>query len=181
MHPWHDISLGESAGNGLRAVVETPRDSRVPYGLDLRTGLLRVKRVLFSAVQYPANYGLVPRTLAEDEEPVDVLGMGQDPIHPLSVVRVRAVGLLRMVQGGGRDDTILAVHIDDPAVESSRECKQLPPSQLAELRSSSATIGRWSGWRYAPSDLAMHGEAMQHLAEGASAYAARMEHGRPSA
>lgn len=181
MHPWHDVPLGKGPGNRFTAVVETPRDSHVQYGLDLPTGLLRVKRVLSSAVQYPANYGFVPRTLAEDEEPLDVLVIGQDPIHPLSLVRARAIGLLRMIQSGRRNEKILAVHIDDPAVESYRECWQLPAYQLAEIE-------KFFRDSRAPEEVAVGTfgfgdarEAMQHLADLASAYAAHVEHGRSTA
>lgn len=133
MHSWHDIPLGEDIESVLPVVVETPLDSRVQYGLDLETGLLRVKRILFSAMQYPANYGFVPRTLAEDGEPLDVMVLGQDPIHPMSVARARAIGVLRMVQSGRRDDKLLAVHVDDPVFEAYRSWRQLPPFRLAQI------------------------------------------------
>lgn len=133
MHPWHDVTLSEELDDSFRAVIETPRDSRVQYAIDLPTGLLRVKRVLFSAVQYPANYGFIPRTLADDGEPLNVLVLGQEPIAPLSIVRARAIGVLLMVQDGERDDSILAVHVDDPIFGSYRTRTELPRYQLAEL------------------------------------------------
>jgi inorganic pyrophosphatase len=108
------------------------------------------------------------------------------PWHDVSlgesaVVRARAVGLLRMVQSGGRDDKILAVHIDDPAVESCRECKQPPPSQLAEIEKFFRDYRALERVEIRTLGFGDAREAMQHLAEGASAYAARMEHGRASA
>jgi inorganic pyrophosphatase len=133
MHAWHDIPLGSSIEASFPAVIETPRDSRVQYALEPVTGLLRVKRMLFSAVQYPANYGFVPGTLADDDEPLDVLVLGQHPIHPLSIVRVRAIGVLRMTQGGARDDKVLAVHLDDPVFAEVRSWKELRAHQLAEV------------------------------------------------
>jgi inorganic pyrophosphatase len=133
MNAWHDIPLGTAIEEAFPAVIEIPRDSRMQYTLDLGTGLLRVKRVLFSAMQYPANYGFVPRTLADDAEPLDVLVLGQEPIHPLSIVRARAIGVLRVEQSGARDDKILAVHLDDPVFAEVRAWKELPAYQLAEL------------------------------------------------
>lgn len=133
MHPWHDVPLGRSIEDGFPAVVETPRESRVQYALELDTGLLRVKRILFSAVQYPANYGLVPRTLSDDGEPLDVVILGQDAIHPMSIVRVRAIGVLRMTQASVRDHKVLAVHVDDPVYSTYRAWSELPPHQLSAL------------------------------------------------
>jgi len=133
MHPWHDVALGDAIEAAFPAVVETPRESRVQYALDLATGLLRVKRVLFSAVQYPANYGLVPRTLSADGEPLDVLILGQDAIHPMSIVRARAIGVLRMTQASVRDDKVLAVHVDDPVYSGYRTWTELPRYQLAAV------------------------------------------------
>jgi inorganic pyrophosphatase len=133
MHPWHAIPLGEDVADAFSAVIETPRDSRVQYTLDLSTGLLRVKRVLFSAMRYPANYGFAPRTLAEDGEPLDVLVLSQETVSPMSIMRTRPIGILRMMQGGIRDDKVLAVHLDDPVFARYRGWKDLPRHHALEL------------------------------------------------
>ena len=103
-HPWHDIPAGEEAPREIHAVVEIPKGSKVKYELDKETGLLRVDRVLYSSVVYPANYGLIPRTLGEDGDPLDALVLMQEPVHPLSVLRARPIGMMLMIDEGERDE-----------------------------------------------------------------------------
>src|SRR5262249_60599895 len=111
-HPWRDIALHDR-GDVCPALSEIPAGSKNKYELDKATGLLRVDRVLFSAVHYPANYGFIPRTLAEDDDPLDVLVLGQEPVVPLCIVQSRAIGGFRMIDDKGIDDKILCVHTND--------------------------------------------------------------------
>ena len=103
-HPWHDVDLGPDVPNEFTAVIEIPRGSKVKYELDKSAGLIRVDRILYSSVMYPANYGFMPRTLGDDDDPLDVLVLMQEPVQPLSLVRCRAIGLMRMVDNGDDDD-----------------------------------------------------------------------------
>ena len=96
-------------------MIEIPRGSHLKYEVDKPTGLLRLDRVLYSAVHYPANYGFIPRTHADDGDPLDILVLMQEPVEPLTIVRARALGGLRMIDDKGGDDKIVAVCIDDPA------------------------------------------------------------------
>lgn len=135
MNPWHDIPLDETRlAEAFPVVVEIPMGSTNKYELDKATGLLRLDRVLASAVHYPANYGLVPRTLAEDGDPLDALVLGQAPVHPLTIVEARAVGLLRMQDAGHTDDKLLAVSVHDPAVADCRDHRELPAHTLRAIR-----------------------------------------------
>ena len=84
-------------------VVEIPAGSKVKYELDKQTGLLRLDRVLYSAVHYPATYGFIPQTYAEDDDPLDVLVLCQEPVAPLTLVQARAIGLMTMLDAGKRD------------------------------------------------------------------------------
>jgi len=172
MHPWHDIPLGASIETAFPAVIETPMESRVQYGLDLVTGLLRVKRIIFSAAHYPANYGFVPRTLSDDGEPLDVMVLGQDPIHPMSLVRARAIGVLRMVQSGRRDDKVLAVHVDDPVYEPYRSWRELPSFRLAEIEKFFRDYRALESIETATSGFGDPSEAIALLRETADQYAA---------
>src|SRR6516162_10134178 len=113
-HPWHDVTPGENLPSVFTAVIEIPMGSSVKYELDKETGLLRVDRVLYSAVYYPANYGFIPQTLAEDDDPLDVLVLCQESVAPLTLVSARSIGLMTMVDSGKRDHKVLAVAIDDP-------------------------------------------------------------------
>ena len=134
IHPWHDVTPGEHLPQEFNALVEIPMGSSVKYELDKKTGLLRVDRVLYSAVYYPANYGFIPQTFAEDDDPLDVLVLCQEPLAPLTLVQARAIGLMTMIDSGKRDHKILAVAVDDPEFNSFREAGELPPHRLNMLR-----------------------------------------------
>lgn len=135
-HPWHDVPLPptDRLAAGFPVVVEISKGSKNKYELDKATGLLKVDRVLFSAVHYPANYGFVPRTLEEDGDPVDVLVLGQEPIVPLALVESRAIGGFEMRDEHGVDAKIIAVHVNDPAVRDYQAMRELPPHVVVEIR-----------------------------------------------
>jgi inorganic pyrophosphatase len=124
MHAWHDVELGEDTAQEFVAVIEIPKGSKVKYELDKVTGLLRVDRVLHSAVHYPANYGFLPRTFCGDGDPLDVLVLGQEPVTPLCLLRARAIGVMTMTDDKGVDDKIIAIHIDDPEYAHYREAAE---------------------------------------------------------
>jgi inorganic pyrophosphatase len=134
MHPWHDISWGTRVEDGFQCIIEIPAESKVKYELDKATGLLKVDRVLYSAVHYPANYGFIPRTYCGDGDPLDVLLLGQLPLVPLALARGRALGVFAMVDDKGQDDKIVAVHLDDPEYAHYRDASELPPHKLAEIQ-----------------------------------------------
>src|SRR6188768_3991623 len=133
-HPWHDVTPGEHLPQEFNALVEIPMGSSVKYELDKKTGLLKLDRILYSAVYYPANYGFIPQTLAEDDDPLDVLVLCQEPVVPLTLVRSRAIGLMTMVDSGKKDHKILAVALDDPEFNGFREAGELPEHRLTMLR-----------------------------------------------
>jgi inorganic pyrophosphatase len=133
-HAWHDVTPGEHLPAEFTAVIEIPMGSSVKYELDKQTGMLRVDRILYSAVYYPANYGFIPQTLAEDDDPLDVLVLCQEPVAPLTLVNARAIGLMVMIDSGKRDHKILAVAVDDPEYEAFQEAGELPAHRLTMLR-----------------------------------------------
>src|SRR5689334_12601427 len=114
MHPWHDVELGFQTPGMVNAVIEIPKGSKLKYELDKKSGLIKVDRVLFSSVHYPANYGFVPQTYCDDHDPLDVLVLGQEPVVPLTVMRAKIIGVMRMQDQGEADDKLIAVHADDP-------------------------------------------------------------------
>ena len=134
IHPWHDVTPGEHLPNEFNALIEIPMGSSVKYELDKKTGLLRLDRVLYSAVYYPANYGFIPQTFAEDDDPLDVLVLCQEALAPLSLVTSRVIGLMTMIDAGKKDHKVLAVAIDDPEFNSFREASELPGHRLMMLR-----------------------------------------------
>jgi inorganic pyrophosphatase len=134
MHPWHDVTPGEDLPTQFTAVIEIPMGSSVKYELDKKTGMLRLDRILYSAVYYPANYGFIPQTLAEDDDPLDVLVLCQEAVAPLTLVKARTIGIMTMVDGGKKDHKILAVAADDPEYNGFNEAAELPSHRLAILR-----------------------------------------------
>ena len=133
MHPVHDIEVPADLAAYVPAVIEIPRGSHLKYELDKATGTLRLDRVLHSAVFYPANYGFIPRTYAEDNDPLDILVLMDEPVEPLTIVRARPIGGLRMVDERGIDHKIIAVCVDDPAMEPYHAIAALPKHVLVQL------------------------------------------------
>jgi inorganic pyrophosphatase len=134
MNPWHDVELGPETPEVFRAVIEIPIGSRVKYELDKDTGMLRVDRVLFSAVHYPANYGFLPKTYCDDNDPLDVLVLGQVEVVPLAIIRAKTIGVMQMIDENEEDDKIIAVHADDPEYRHYRDISELPEHRLMSIR-----------------------------------------------
>jgi inorganic pyrophosphatase len=133
-HPWHDVNPAIRLPREFTAVIEIAMGSTVKYELDKKTGLLRVDRMLYSAVYYPANYGFIPQTYAEDDDPLDVLVFSQEAVEPLTLVDARAIGLMTMIDSGKPDHKIVAVALGDPDFEPLKELRELPPHRLLTLR-----------------------------------------------
>lgn len=134
MHPWHDVSCGEDAPKIVQAVIEVPRGSKNKYELDKASGLIKVDRVLFSSVHYPANYGFIPQTYCEDNDPLDILVLGQEPTVPLSIMTAKPIGVMKMEDQGEADDKIIAVHYHDPEYSHYETIEELPKHRLIEVR-----------------------------------------------
>jgi len=135
MHPWHDTYVDDAViGTGFPVIVEIPKGSTNKYELDKETGLLRLDRVLYSAVHYPADYGFIPRTYCDDGDPLDALVLGQEPVYPLTIVQARAVGVMRMRDEKGVDDKIVAVSVRDPSFEGYTDKAQLPAHVLRQVQ-----------------------------------------------
>jgi len=134
MNPWHDVDLGEKVPDLFPAIIEVPKGSKTKYELDKPTGLIRVDRILYSSVQYPANYGFIPRTYCDDNDPLDVLVLGQESVYPLSIVMAKPIGVMEMVDQGETDDKIIAVHADDPEYSHYNAIEELPPHRMIEIK-----------------------------------------------
>src|SRR5678815_3361567 len=134
IHPWHDVTPGDKLPQEFYSIVEIPFGSSVKYELDKVSGLIKLDRVLYSAVYYPANYGFIPQTLAEDDDPLDVLVFCQETVAPLTLIKARTIGLMTMVDVGKKDHKIIAVAVDDPEFNSYREAAEMPSHRLHMLR-----------------------------------------------
>lgn len=133
-HCWHDVFIGDDAPKAFSAIVEIPKGSKVKYELDKDTGLIRVDRVLYSSVSYPANYGFIPQTLGDDGDPLDVLVLMQEQVLPLSILRAKPIGVMMMLDEGQGDEKIICVAQDDPEYSGYDHIKELPNHRLDELR-----------------------------------------------
>ena len=133
-HPWHDLSPGDKVPHEFEAVIEIPLHANIKYELDKNSGIIRMDRVLYSAVFYPANYGFIPRSLAEDNDPLDVLVLCQESVVPLTIMHARTIGLMTMIDSGVPDHKIIAVATADPEYSTYHEANELPPHQMAMVR-----------------------------------------------
>lgn len=133
-HPWHDLSSGDKVPYEFDAVIEIPLHSNVKYELDKASGIIRMGRVLYSAVFYPANYGFIPQTYADDNDPLDVLVLCQEPVQPLALIKARAIGVMTMIDSGASDDKIISVATNDPEFSDYLEARDLPPHRLLVLK-----------------------------------------------
>ncbi len=133
-HPWHDITPGEHLPQRFNTVIEIPLGSNVKYELDKPSGLIKMDRVLYSAVYYPANYGFIPQTLAEDDDPLDVLVLAQEGVAPMTLMEARAIGLMTMIDTGKKDHKIIAVATGDPEFNVYHEAAEIPPHRLVMVR-----------------------------------------------
>lgn len=132
-NPWHDVDIGVAAPHEFETIIEIPRGSKIKYELDKKTGLMRVDRVLYSSVVYPANYGFIPQTLGEDNDPLDVLVLTQEPVMPGCLMTVRPIGVMGMIDQGEADEKIICVFLSDPAVCHYNSVFELPPHLLREI------------------------------------------------
>jgi len=171
-----DLPVGDDAPNEINAIVEIPAGSRNKYEYDKTLGIFRVDRVLNSAVYYPGEYGFVPRTLAEDGDPLDVLVLIAQPTFPGCLISVRPIGVMGMIDGGDPDDKVLAVPVDDPLSREITEIAQLPPHLLRVIENFFETYKllekktvRTSGWRDAAAAKQMIVDCAKRYANGLAA------------
>jgi inorganic pyrophosphatase len=134
MNPWHDVSFGDQSPAIVQCIIEIPSGSKAKYELDKESGLLRLDRVLFSSVHYPANYGFIPRTYCDDKDPLDVLVISQVEVVPFCIVNAKVIGVMRMLDGGESDDKIIAVAADDISVNHYNDITDLPPHTILEVQ-----------------------------------------------
>ena len=133
MNIWHDMDPAQITPTDFNAVIEIPKGSKCKYELDKYTGLLKLDRILYTATHYPANYGFIPRTYADDGDPLDVLVLCSEPIYPLTLIRVYPIGVMRMIDDGKMDDKIIAIPFSDPTYLGITSIDELPPHIFDEI------------------------------------------------
>ena len=133
MNIWHDISSERITRKAFDAVIEISKGSKMKYELDKETGMLKLDRVLHTSTHYPANYGFIPKTYAEDNDPLDVLVLCSEMIEPMALVRCYPIGVISMVDNGAPDDKIIAIPFGDPTYNGYKDISQLPPHIFDEM------------------------------------------------
>ncbi len=133
MNIWHDMDPAQIKAHDFVTVIEIPKGSKCKYELDKYSGLLKLDRILYTSTHYPANYGFIPRTYADDGDPLDVLVLCSEPIAPMTLMRVYPIGVMRMMDGGKMDDKIIAVPFSDPTYLGISSIDGLPPHIFDEI------------------------------------------------
>lgn len=130
---WHDISPSRITSNDFIAVIEIEKGSKKKYELDKETGHLILDRILYTSTHYPTNYGFIPRTYADDNDPLDVLVLCSEVIQPLSLVRCYPIGVITMLDQGKLDEKIIAIPFKDPTYNSYHDVSELPSHIFTEM------------------------------------------------
>ena len=134
MNIWHDINPQRITNETFDSVIEISKGSKMKYELDKQTGLLRLDRVLHTSTHYPANYGFIPRTYGDDNDPLDVLLICAEDLEPLTLVRAYPIGVISMVDNGRRDEKIIAIPFNDPNYNMYKSMDELPTHIFDEMR-----------------------------------------------
>ncbi|ADP77243.1 Inorganic diphosphatase [Methanothermus fervidus DSM 2088] len=130
---WKDIKPGPSAPEIVYAVIEIPKGSRNKYEYNKELGAFSLDRVLYSPFMYPADYGIIPQTLYDDGDPLDILVMMEEPTFPGCIIEARPIGMMEMIDKGKQDDKILAVPVEDPRYKEIKNIDEIPSHILDEI------------------------------------------------
>ena len=133
MNIWHDINPKLITSKRFFAVIEISKGSKIKYELDKKTGMLKLDRILYTSTHYPANYGFIPRTYADDSDPLDVLLLCSEIINPMTLVECYPIGVIRMMDNGHKDDKIIAIPFEDPTYNSYKDISELPKHIFNEM------------------------------------------------
>ncbi|MBE6556289.1 MAG: inorganic diphosphatase [Ruminococcaceae bacterium] len=170
MNIWHDMNPEQIRPNDFSAVIEISKGSQCKYELDKETGLLRLDRVLYTSTHYPANYGFIPRTFADDGDPLDVLVLCTESIQPMTLVRVYPIGVMRMIDSGALDDKIIAVPFSDPSYNGINSIDDLPPHIFDEIMHFFSVYKQLENKQTAVKELYEQDEAQKIIAEAIRSY-----------
>ena len=133
-NPWHAVPYGDDAPQQVTAIIEIQKKSKGKYELDKDSGMLKLDRVLFSSMHYPANYGFIPQTYCDDNDPLDILVICSIDIRPMTLVEAKVIGVMQMIDNNEEDDKIIAVAAHDMSVNHINDISELPPHTLLEMR-----------------------------------------------
>ena len=170
MNIWHDLNPEHIHKDDFIAVVEISKGSKNKYELDKETGLLRLDRILYTATHYPANYGFIPRTYADDSDPLDVMLICSEPIQPMTMVRCFPVGVIKMLDDGKKDEKIIAIPFSDPMYNGYRSIFSLPKHVYDEMSHFFSVYKQLENKQTAVRELFGPEEAKNIIAEAIAGY-----------
>lgn len=171
MNIWHDIRSDRVKEDDFIAVIEIVKGSKKKYELDKETGMVILDRVLYTSTHYPANYGLIPRTYADDDDPLDVLVICSEALDPLVLVRCYPIGVISMIDNGKYDEKIIAVPLSDPMYNTYKDISELPSHIFDEIRHFFSTYKQLEGKETAVDEVQNSAAAREIIRNAIKAYA----------
>ncbi|MGN0596530.1 MAG: inorganic diphosphatase [Ruminiclostridium sp.] len=170
MNVWHDIDSKRITPHDFLAVIEIPKGSKNKYELDKKSGLLILDRILYTSTHYPANYGFIPKTLADDGDPLDVLVLCNEPINPLVLVQCYPIGVINMIDNGKNDEKIIAIPFEDPTYNSYRSIEALPQHIFSEMQHFFSVYKQLEGKNTAVNEVMGQKNAVEIIEKSIAAY-----------
>lgn len=170
MNVWHDMDPSRINIEDFIAVIEISKNSKNKYELDKQSGLLILDRILFTSTHYPANYGFIPRTYSEDNDPLDVLVLCTEEIKPMAIVRCYPIGMIKMEDEGFSDEKIIAVPFKEPNYNTYTDIEQLPAHTMEEICHFFTVYKELEGKKTANIRIATKAEALQTIKSSIEAY-----------
>ena len=160
MNIWHDISPKRITQNDFIAVIEIEKGGKNKYEMDKETGLIILDRILYTSTHYPANYGFIPRTYGDDNDPLDVLVLCSESLLPMSMVRCYPIGVISMIDNGKNDEKIIAIPFSDPMYNMYKDINELPNHVFDEMKHFFTVYKALEGKQTAVNEIAGSQEAL---------------------
>lgn len=170
MNIWHDIAPSLITPERFIAVIEIPKGSKAKYELDKNTGLLKLDRILHTSTHYPASYGFIPRTYADDLDPLDVLVLCSENVYPMTLVECYPIGVISMIDSGSRDEKIICVPVSDPSYNDFIDISQLPNHIFEEMRHFFSVYKALENKETAVNDVMGRNDAVMIISEAINSY-----------
>lgn len=167
---WHDMDPNRVHPEDFMAVIEIEKGSKKKYELDKQTGMLILDRILYTSTHYPSNYGFIPRTYADDDDPLDVLVFASEPIDPLATVRCYPIGMIKMIDNNKNDEKIIAVPYADPMYNSFKDIYDLPKHIFEEVKHFFSVYKMLEGKETSVEEVKNRDEAIEAIRESIERY-----------
>lgn len=175
MNIWHDVDDRRINEDRFIACIEIPKGSKMKYELDKESGRLILDRVLYTSTHYPQNYGFIPRTYADDDDPLDVLVMCQEKIEPLCLVECYPIGVIKMIDSDRIDEKIIAIACGDPSLNSHQDICDLPQHVFEEISHFFTVYKQLEGKATSVTETAGREEAQRIISKSIKAYKDKFE------